>query len=242
MTGVPNMLAQGVRSGSHRRLPIGQRERVDFPRYGLLRFADRWPQYSSEGAIEIFGDVTNVLAFALQELSALPYREQQSDLHCVATWSRLGLSWGGYRFRDVYEQVIVPRTIPKPGVRHLWVQGADGFSASLPLEDALADDVLLATALDRRPLPLEHGAPLRLVAPAHYGYKSVRHLKRIGLYRRFRAGYGGPLVHPRARVSLEERSRHLPGAFYRRLYRAVLPWTLRLHRHLGNRGRPADPR
>jgi hypothetical protein len=67
-------------------------------------------------------------------------------------------------------------------------------------------------------------------------------LKRIGVYRRFRAGYGGPLVHPRARVALEERSRYLPGAFYRRIYRGVLPWTLRVHGRLGNRSRPGDSR
>ncbi len=84
---------------------------------------------------------------------------------------------------------------PDPEVKHLWFEGADGFSASLLLDDPLAQDVLLADGLDGQPLPLEHGAPLRLVAPAHYGFKSVRHLRTIGLYLRLRPGFGGPLVH-----------------------------------------------
>jgi DMSO/TMAO reductase YedYZ molybdopterin-dependent catalytic subunit len=220
-----------------RGLPPGQSAKSDFPRYGLTWFARRWPQPSLQPRVEIFGDVMKPCEIHVSELALLPRREEVSDLHCVATWSHLGIRWGGYRFRDVYERVIVPRTNPHSDVRHLWFQAADGFSASLFLEDVLADDVLLADAIDGRPLQLEHGAPLRVVAPAHYGYKSVRHLKRIGLYRTFKAGFGGPLVHPRARVEREERSRYLPGAFYRRLYRAVLPLTLWLHHYLGEGGR-----
>ena len=47
------------------------------------------------------------------------------------------------------------------------------------LEDALADDVLLADRLDGAPLDAKHGAPVRLVAPAHYGFINVKHLCRI---------------------------------------------------------------
>jgi DMSO/TMAO reductase YedYZ molybdopterin-dependent catalytic subunit len=49
----------------------------------------------------------------------------------------------------------------------------------LLLSDLLAAEVLLADILDGLPLSMEHGAPLRLVAPAHYGYKSVKHLSGI---------------------------------------------------------------
>ena len=41
----------------------------------------------------------------------------------------------------------------------------------------------MADHLDGQLLPIEHGAPLRLIAPAHYGYKSVKHLHRIEFWR-----------------------------------------------------------
>ena len=40
-------------------------------------------------------------------------------------------------------------------------------------------DVLLANELNSQPLTVEHGAPLRLIAPKHYGYKSVKYLCRM---------------------------------------------------------------
>lgn len=228
-----------MKSHEGRPLPPGQRAKASFPRYGLVHFAPRWPSPPAEPRLVVRGDVAAPCEIRLSELAGLPRREETADLHCVATWSHLDIRWGGYRFRDVYEGLIVGRAKPQADVRHLWLKGADGFSASLFLEDALADDVLLADALDGQPLPLEHGAPLRMVAPGHYGYKSVRHLCEIGLHRELRPGFGGPLVHPRGRVTAEERSRYLPGVFYRRLYRALVPLTLWLHARLGAANRPA---
>ena len=93
------------------------------------------------------------------------------------------------------------------------------------LEDLLAPDVLIATMLDGEPLSVAHGAPLRLVAPAHYGYKSVKHLSRIEIRTdesRFRPAAFRFMDHPRARVALEERGRGLPGWLLRRLYRPLV--------------------
>ncbi len=85
--------------------------------------------------------------------------------------------------------------------------------------------MLLADRLDGEPLPIEHGAPLRLVAPAHYGYKSVKHLDRIELWRSdasYRPFGWRFMVHPRARVAYEERGRWVPGWLLRRLYRPLI--------------------
>ncbi|MBL8513172.1 MAG: molybdopterin-dependent oxidoreductase, partial [Betaproteobacteria bacterium] len=79
--------------------------------------------------------------------------------------------------------------------------------------------------LDGQPLDIAHGAPLRLVAPAHYGYKSVKHVHRIGYWCE-QPAYLPPLFrfmdHPRARVALEERGRVFPGALLRYLYRPMI--------------------
>jgi DMSO/TMAO reductase YedYZ molybdopterin-dependent catalytic subunit len=89
----------------------------------------------------------------------------------------------------------------------------------------LVPGVLIADRLNDEPLTVEHGAPIRLVAPAHYGYKSAKHLDRIEL-RADDAGYR-PLMprlldHPRARVALEERGQFLPGWVLRYAFRPFI--------------------
>jgi len=97
------------------------------------------------------------------------------------------------------------------------------------LEDLLAPDVLLADRLNGQALSIDHGAPWRLIAPAHYAYKSVKHLSSIE-FRDPAAGYrvSGPsfMDHPRARVAYEERGRVLPGWLLRHLYRPLIPGTV----------------
>jgi DMSO/TMAO reductase YedYZ molybdopterin-dependent catalytic subunit len=155
----------------------------------------------------------------------------------VTTWSRPGLCWGGWRLRDVYEQIVAPRAEPPSSAHYLLARGLDGFRATMLLEDAFADDVLLADTLDGEPLTIDHGAPLRLVAPAHYAYKSVKHLCRLELRDQFPRGVRGGREHPRARVALEERGMGLPGWLLRRVYRASVPLGLWWYRR-AERNRP----
>jgi sulfane dehydrogenase subunit SoxC len=53
------------------------------------------------------------------------------------------------------------------------------YERSLPLAEALRDEVLLAWGVNGRPLPPQHGYPLRLVVPGWYGMTSVKWLRRI---------------------------------------------------------------
>ena len=98
----------------------------------------------------------------------------------------------------------------------------------------LADDVLLADRLDGAPLCVTHGAPLRLVAPAHYACKSVRHLNAIEFWRDARNyRFPGPKLifnPPRARVALEERGHTLPPMFFRRVWPKMVPLIRWLYR------------
>jgi DMSO/TMAO reductase YedYZ molybdopterin-dependent catalytic subunit len=217
------------------RVPKGQRTLVDFPRMGLPQYLARRVSVPAEPSLRIGGEVALPCELPLAELASVRRRDQVSDFHCVFTWSRLGLRWGGWTLRDVYEQLIVPRAQPFGGVRYLKFIGADGFKSSLALDFALADDVLLADTLEGEPLSLEHGAPLRVVAPAHYAYKSVKHLRAIELCSRypppFRGG-GALIVHRDGLVEREQRSQLLPGPVYRRLNSLARPAGLRAARWL----------
>ncbi|HEX5806343.1 MAG TPA: molybdopterin-dependent oxidoreductase [Macromonas sp.] len=212
------------------RLPTGQRARTDFPRFGLGKFARRFPDDPGRIRLRVSGDVENDLAIEHQ-LQALPRIEQRSDFHCVTTWSVQDVNWSGWRFSDFYEQVVRREALPQPGTEIVVFRGEDGYCSSLLLEDLLRPDVLLADRLNGQPLGLEHGAPLRLVAPAHYGYKNVKHLVAIEFWRDRRAysfpfPYPALMDHPRARVAFEERGRWIPGAVLRHLYRLIIPFTV----------------
>ena len=63
------------------------------------------------------------------------------------------------------------------------------YERSLPIADALRDDVLLAYAMNGNDLPPEHGAPLRLVVPGWYGMASVKWLARLRLLERRFEGF-----------------------------------------------------
>ena len=209
-------------------LPPGQRETSVFPRFGLSQFARRFPKETSRIQVQVIGDVEHEL-LVRNVLDGLPRVEQVSDFHCVTTWSHRSLRWGGVRFADFYEQVVVPQARPLANATLLILRGQDGARTSLLLEDLLVQDVLLADTLDERPLTVEHGAPLRLVAPAQYGYKSVKHLSRIEFRcddAAFRPSAFRFMDHPRARTALEERGRWIPGWLLRYLYRPLVTPTV----------------
>ena len=209
-------------------LPPGQRDTSAFPRFGLTQFARRFPENSSRTELEIGGNVEHP-THLLDALAGMPRIEQVSDFHCVTTWSHRSLRWGGVRFADFYEKLVVPRAGPRPKTTLVALRGQDGARTGMLLVDLLSPDVLLADTLDGQPLSVEHGAPLRLIAPKHYGYKSVKHLCRI----EFKTAEDGYRVsgfrfmdHPRARVALEERGRLAPGWLFRYLYRPLVTATV----------------
>ena len=212
------------------RLPPGQRELSEFPRFGHPKYAERMPASEGEIALDLSADPESSVRLTADDLTVLPRVEQTSDFHCVTTWSRRSLRWGGYRFRDFYESIVVPRVRPEPSSRFAVFRCLDGYATSLLLDDVLADDVLLADTHDGKPLPIRHGAPLRLIAPAHYGYKNPQHLCGIVIrhqVRLSRSVVSRLMDHPRARVSFEERGVGVPGWLLRFAYRALVKRTIR---------------
>lgn len=210
-------------------LPPGQFEMGGFPRFGLERFAKRFPNEPTRRSLDVGGDVESPLA-GNEDLWDLPRLEQLSDFHCVTTWSVRSLRWGGFRFRDFYERIVVPNAKPKTGASFVILKAQDGFAVSLPLDDLMASDVLLADRLDGAQLSIAHGAPLRLVAPAHYGYKNPKHLRAIDFWtddRNYRRSSYAFMDHPRARVAREERGQYVPGWCLRYLYRPLIRPTAR---------------
>jgi DMSO/TMAO reductase YedYZ molybdopterin-dependent catalytic subunit len=217
-----------------RGLPPGQGLARVFPRFGV-HFGDPAPAVQPEPSIEVRGAVATSFDFPVSALREMPRQTLVADFHCVAGWSVRDLRWDGTPFRTIWEESILPNAKPQAEITHLVFIGLDGYRSALTIEDALADEVLIADRLDGAPLTGDHGAPARLVSPKQYGYKNTKHLVRIELRTEDPAGawhtsgvraFGLGLVapHPRARVEQEERHRCLPAWSVRFLYRRlVLP-------------------
>jgi len=209
-------------------LPPGQRLIDRFPRFGA-HLGRPAPAIPTDPVITIDGGaVTSSFDLPVATLAGLPRRELTADFHCVAGWSAADLRWEGVAFETFYRTFIEPELVPGTEATHVVFEGLDGYRSVVLVEDALAADVLLAERLDGRPLGADHGAPVRLLSPAQYGYVSTKHLCRIEVHRREPRTPRGSLVdrrllesHPRARVWEEERHGSLPGWLVRPVYRAL---------------------
>jgi DMSO/TMAO reductase YedYZ molybdopterin-dependent catalytic subunit len=214
-------------------LPPGQREIAGFPRFGA-HGAHPPPQVPVDSAIALDGAaLREPVRVPLAVLAGLSRREQTADFHCVAGWSAVGLRWEGVAFATFYAEVVAPALRDGATVTHAVFEGLDGYRSIVEIDDALADDVLLAEHLDGAPLSGDHGAPIRLVSPSQYGFISTKHLCRIELHtapppERYHPSWLTQLgldltkPHRRARVWHEERHRYLPARLLRPIYRLLI--------------------
>ncbi|ADK86325.1 oxidoreductase molybdopterin binding protein [Desulfarculus baarsii DSM 2075] len=159
-------------------------ERFDFdPASGLLT----WPDGRRETyRLRIDGLVQQPLNLTHAQLTAMEQTSQISDFHCVEGWSVADLRWGGLSGPQV-----LALAQPLPQARYVVLHamgrtdrqpdGLDHYVECLPLAD-LADpqrQIILALTLDGKPLPADHGAPLRLIAPLDMAYKSIKFVDRL---------------------------------------------------------------
>lgn len=114
-------------------------------------------------------------------------RRRMSPRPSGTPWLYGGVS--SVRFTGTSLRHVLDRVGLEDGVEEIGFVGADQgevgsgetvpFARSLPLAKALESEVLLAWRMNGRPLPHEHGAPLRVVVPGWYAMASVKWLRRI---------------------------------------------------------------
>jgi len=152
----------------------------------IYTVADRMPVVDPVGyRLTVGGLAGKPATFTLDDLKAMPRAEQVSDFHCVTGWSVNGVRWAGVRIQDVLDGVD-----PAKSVTSLrFVSAEEPYEDSLTLEQALLPDVMLAYEMDGGPISRPHGAPVRLVMPEMYGYKSVKWVKHVELRAEGVAGF-----------------------------------------------------
>jgi DMSO/TMAO reductase YedYZ molybdopterin-dependent catalytic subunit len=154
-----------------KRLPPGQSLTVKFPvlHYGQV------PRYNLRTwTFRSFGLVKEEKVWTWEEITKLPTKSITCDIHCVTRWSKLDTAWEGVPFKAFTELAGV-----KPEARFVVAHCEYGFTANVPLDALMDDEVLLAYKYDHQPLEPDHGFPLRLLVPKRYFWKSAKWLRGI---------------------------------------------------------------
>jgi DMSO/TMAO reductase YedYZ molybdopterin-dependent catalytic subunit len=134
--------------------------------------------------LAVNGEVEKPQKLSWYDILKMPKFESVSDFHCVEGWSVLNCKWEGVQFKYLVDLVK-----PKDTAKFVSFECADGYTTSLPLEELLGDDILLAYKLDGKLLEEGLGAPLRLVVPDKYAYKSAMWITRIKFTSKKELGY-----------------------------------------------------
>lgn len=121
--------------------------------------------------------------FTFADIEAMPQATVNARLTSVSGWS-VRADWQGVRFRDFEQQLDVG-----PEATHVHFESFGGYTTCVPLAGLRYEKVLLCTRVAGEFLEAEYGAPVRMVVPQLWGYKSIQGLKLMVFTDHYLAGY-----------------------------------------------------
>ena len=140
--------------------------------------------------VSVGGLVNKPATFGLEELLKFPQEERIYRLRCVERWSMV-IPWVGFPLA-----ALLKRVEPTPAAKYVAFQTLFDpkrmpnqttgvlqwpYVEGLRLDEAMHPLTILATGLYGETLPPQDGAPIRLVVPWKYGYKSIKSIVKITL-------------------------------------------------------------
>lgn len=153
-----------------------------------------WSAHLASGfaqwTLRVDGLVLRPLDLSQEALRALPRRTQITRHDCVEGWSAIG-RWSGTQLGPVLKAAGL-----LPAARYIVFHCADRFGEapyyeSIDLIDAFHPQTILADTMNGSPLPVDHGAPLRLRVERQLGYKHAKYVMRIEARSSLAGLYGG---------------------------------------------------
>jgi sulfoxide reductase catalytic subunit YedY len=144
----------------------------------------------SPWTVEVGGLVNKPKKFDPDELArSMPLEERLYRHRCVEAWA-MAVPWTGFPFSELVKQVepkpeakfvrfvSVYRPKEMPGqVQYTWYQWP--YFEGLRMDEAMNPLCFMVTGLYGKPLPKQNGAPIRMVLPWKYGYKSAKSIVKI---------------------------------------------------------------
>jgi DMSO/TMAO reductase YedYZ molybdopterin-dependent catalytic subunit len=156
--------------------------------------ADAYTAHATRGFADwqlvVDGLVANPLALSLPALRGAPSRTQITRHDCVEGWSAIG-EWTG-----VPLGLLLRHAGLSARARYIVFHCADTYGGkpyyeSIDLVDAFHPQTILAHTMNRAPLSIGHGAPLRLRVERQLGYKQAKYVMRVQAVDSLNALYGG---------------------------------------------------
>lgn len=128
--------------------------------------------------LAVDGLVARPLSMSLAQLQAAPQRTQITRHDCVEGWSAIG-EWTGVPLALLLRHAGV-----SSNAQYVVFHCADDFSGtpfyeSIDMVEAMHPQTILAHTMNRQPLPVGHGAPIRLRAERQLGYKQAKYVMKV---------------------------------------------------------------
>jgi DMSO/TMAO reductase YedYZ molybdopterin-dependent catalytic subunit len=173
----------------------GRRRRDADPRLppGQYDAGAEWPVLTAEvtpilptetWTFSVGGLVERPTTWNWDEIHALPSSTYEGDIHCVTTWSKLGMSFTG-----VSVDVLLDMAGVLPAATHVLATSHTRYTTNLPLADVTGGKAWVVWEVDGGRLPREHGGPARLLVPHLYFWKSAKWVARIDLLEHDEPGF-----------------------------------------------------
>lgn len=146
---------------------------------------------TSPWTVEVYGMVNQPRTFGIEDLLSLfPQEERIYRLRCVEAWSMV-IPWNGFPLASLLNLVeptsdakyvrfeTVHRPEEMPGLKSPFYPWP--YNEGLRLDEAMNDLTFLATGIYGETILPQNGAPIRLVVPWKYGFKSIKSIVKIEL-------------------------------------------------------------
>ena len=173
-------LAAEIRPDGRPRLPPGQLAVKSIQPMGGTPGTSTVADWS----MRVYGEVERPAKISYKELLALEQVHLTCDIHCVTGWTLLDSQWSGVRLKTILDGVT-----PRGSGAFVIFEAAAGYTTNVPLSVAGHENAILAHSFMGERLQKEFGAPVRVLIPDLYFYKSAKWLEAVRVASRDEPGF-----------------------------------------------------
>ncbi|KAI1174820.1 Oxidoreductase, molybdopterin-binding domain-containing protein [Nemania sp. FL0916] len=143
----------------------------DVKTYTVGELKARFKQHSITAVLQCSGNRRNDMTRHAKKTNGLQWTV--GAISCA--------KWEGVRLRDVLADAGLSLSNPGEDAQHVQFSGLEAYGASIPIQAAIdpRGDVLLAFKMNDKPLPRDHGFPVRVVVPGHVAARAVKWVNKI---------------------------------------------------------------